>query len=118
MSTESYATGNEGRSRSHTPAGKQALSVVAKLNAQLRAHRLVAASLVNDDGTMKKTNPDSTEFHAVIPINDYPQKARWKVTNKETMVQVSGWVERRLALVLMRAGLAHRHDGGVGHEQR
>ncbi|EIW82420.1 P-loop containing nucleoside triphosphate hydrolase protein [Coniophora puteana RWD-64-598 SS2] len=34
------------------------------------------------------TNPDATEFHAVIPINDYPQKARWKVTNKETMVQL------------------------------
>jgi ATP-dependent RNA helicase DDX46/PRP5 len=77
-----------GRAGKDTPAGKQALSVVAKLNAQLRAHRLVAASLVNDDGTMKKTNPDSTEFHAVIPINDYPQKARWKVTNKETMVQL------------------------------
>jgi ATP-dependent RNA helicase DDX46/PRP5 len=76
------------RAGKDTPAGKQALSVVAKLNAQLRAHRLVAASLVNDDGTMKKTNPDSTEFHAVIPINDYPQKARWKVTNKETMVQL------------------------------
>jgi ATP-dependent RNA helicase DDX46/PRP5 len=76
------------RAGKETPAGKQALSVVAKLNAQLRAHRLVAASLVNDDGSMKKTNPDSTEFHAIIPINDYPQKARWKVTNKETMVQL------------------------------
>jgi ATP-dependent RNA helicase DDX46/PRP5 len=72
-----------------TPAHKQAISVVAKLNAQLRAARLVAASqLTNDDGTMKKTNPDSTEFHAIIPINDYPQKARWKVTNKETMVHL------------------------------
>ena len=30
----------------------------------------------------------STDFHAIIPINDYPQKARWRVTNKETMVQV------------------------------
>ncbi|KDR83590.1 hypothetical protein GALMADRAFT_54780 [Galerina marginata CBS 339.88] len=33
-------------------------------------------------------NPDSTDFHAIIPINDYPQKARWRVTNKETMVQL------------------------------
>ncbi|EIM88527.1 P-loop containing nucleoside triphosphate hydrolase protein [Stereum hirsutum FP-91666 SS1] len=33
-------------------------------------------------------NPDSTDFHAIVPINDYPQKARWRVTNKETMVQL------------------------------
>ena len=28
-------------------------------------------------------------MQAIIYINDYPQKARWKVTNKDTMVQVS-----------------------------
>ncbi|KIO30229.1 hypothetical protein M407DRAFT_69529 [Tulasnella calospora MUT 4182] len=33
-------------------------------------------------------DPDATDFHAIIPINDYPQKARWRVTNKETMVQL------------------------------
>ncbi|ETW84578.1 hypothetical protein HETIRDRAFT_473278 [Heterobasidion irregulare TC 32-1] len=36
----------------------------------------------------RKVNPDATDFHAIIPINDYPQKARWRVTNKETMVQL------------------------------
>lgn len=25
---------------------------------------------------------------AIVYINDYPQKARWKVTNKDTMVHV------------------------------
>ncbi|KIY52337.1 P-loop containing nucleoside triphosphate hydrolase protein [Fistulina hepatica ATCC 64428] len=34
------------------------------------------------------SNPDSSDFHAIIPINDYPQKARWRVTNKETMSQL------------------------------
>ena len=107
------------RAGKDTAAAKQALSVVAKLNAQLRAHKLVAQSQIqHEELSTKRSAIDATEFHAVIPINDYPQKARWRVTNKETMVQVSGWVERRLALVLMRAGLAHRHDGGVGHEQR
>jgi len=46
---------------------------------------------VEDTGgasTTRKINPDSTDFHAIIPINDYPQKARWRVTNKETMVQL------------------------------
>ena len=79
------------RAGKDTAAHKQALSVVAKLNAQMRAHKLVLQSQLQleESGGARKTNPDSTDFHAIIPINDYPQKARWRVTNKETMVQVS-----------------------------
>ncbi|KAI0722844.1 P-loop containing nucleoside triphosphate hydrolase protein [Earliella scabrosa] len=77
------------RAGKDTAAHKQALSVVAKLNAQLRAHKLVAQSqLQHEELTSKRTAIDATEFHAIIPINDYPQKARWRVTNKETMVQL------------------------------
>ena len=70
-----------------TAAHKQAMSVVAKINAQIRASKLVAQSQQlqqHDD----KNAADATEFHAIIPINDYPRKARWRVTNKETMVQL------------------------------
>ncbi|KDQ64731.1 hypothetical protein JAAARDRAFT_145809 [Jaapia argillacea MUCL 33604] len=78
------------RAGKDTAVQKQAMSVVAKLNAQLRAHKLVmqsqAAAANIDDTSARKS--DATEFHAIIPINDYPQKARWKVTNKETMVQL------------------------------
>lgn len=77
------------RAGKDTAAYKQATSVVAKLNAQMRASKLVLQSqLQMEDTTGRKVNPDSTDFHAIIPINDYPQKARWRVTNKETMVQV------------------------------
>lgn len=80
------------RAGKDTAAYKQAMSVVQKLNAQLRAHKLVAQSqLQHEDLLAKKGMPvpsDASEFHAIIPINDYPQKARWRVTNKETMVQV------------------------------
>ncbi|TFK94684.1 P-loop containing nucleoside triphosphate hydrolase protein [Polyporus arcularius HHB13444] len=77
------------RAGKDTAAHKQALSVVAKLNAQLRAHKLVAQSqLQHEEVTSKRSAIDATEFHAIIPINDYPQKARWRVTNKETMVQL------------------------------
>jgi ATP-dependent RNA helicase DDX46/PRP5 len=77
------------RAGKDTPAHKQALSVVAKLNAQMRASKLLLQSaLQSEDVSGRKVNPDSTDFHAIIPINDYPQKARWRVTNKETMVQV------------------------------
>lgn len=74
-----------------TAVHKQALSVVAKLNAQLRAHKLVAQSQLQlDVDPVKKggNTAEASEFHAIIPINDYPQKARWRVTNKETMVQL------------------------------
>ncbi|KAK7470784.1 pre-mRNA processing RNA-helicase [Stygiomarasmius scandens] len=81
------------RAGKDTAAHKQALSVVAKLNAQLRASKLVLQSQIQAESaginiTDRKVNPDSTDFHAIIPINDYPQKARWRVTNKETMVQL------------------------------
>ncbi|THV08684.1 P-loop containing nucleoside triphosphate hydrolase protein [Dendrothele bispora CBS 962.96] len=81
------------RAGKDTAAHKQALSVVAKLNAQLRASKLVLQSQIQAENaginiTDRKVNPDSTDFHAIIPINDYPQKARWRVTNKETMVQL------------------------------
>ncbi|KII94684.1 hypothetical protein PLICRDRAFT_33500 [Plicaturopsis crispa FD-325 SS-3] len=78
------------RAGKDTAAAKQALSVVAKLNAQMRASKLVLQSQLQVEDPLggRKINPDSTDFHAIIPINDYPQKARWRVTNKETMVQL------------------------------
>lgn len=75
------------RAGNDTAAYKQAQSVVAKLNAQLRAIKLVAQTQAAFEAKGGKDS-DATDFHAVIPINDYPQKARWKVTNKETMSQV------------------------------
>ena len=87
------------RAGKDTAAHKQALSVVAKLNAQMRASKLVLQSqLQAEESGLRKpstTNQDSTDFHAIIPINDYPQKARWRVTNKETMIQV------RVALIFI-----------------
>jgi ATP-dependent RNA helicase DDX46/PRP5 len=76
------------RAGKDSPAHKQALSVVAKLNAQMRAHKLAQQAQLQAEDVGRKINPDSTDFHAIIPINDYPQKARWRVTNKETMVQL------------------------------
>ena len=75
------------RAGKDTAAYKQAQSVVAKLNAQLRAIKLVAQTQAAFEAKGGK-DPDTSDFHAIIPINDYPQKARWKVTNKETMSQV------------------------------
>ncbi|KAI7935041.1 hypothetical protein MJO29_016304 [Puccinia striiformis f. sp. tritici] len=77
----------------------RAQNVVADLNAKLRsmiAAKNAQAQAGNHESTNNNLNnnnnrskdPDATDFHAIVPINDYPQKARWKVTNKETMVQL------------------------------
>ncbi|KAE8262769.1 hypothetical protein A4X03_0g2195 [Tilletia caries] len=36
----------------------------------------------------KPKDPDATDYHAIVPINDFPQRARWRVTNKETMSEL------------------------------
>lgn len=76
------------RAGKDSAAYKQAQNVVQKLNAQLRVTRLVAQTQAQFEAKGGRIDPDATDFHAIIPINDYPQKARWRVTNKETMVQV------------------------------
>ncbi|GAA5849478.1 hypothetical protein JCM8547_000466 [Rhodosporidiobolus lusitaniae] len=64
-----------------------AASVLAKFNAMLKAKK-TAVTPVDDHSTeaARRRDPDATDYHAIVWINDYPQKARWKVTNKETMV--------------------------------
>ncbi|OAV90016.1 hypothetical protein PTTG_07439 [Puccinia triticina 1-1 BBBD Race 1] len=62
-------------------------SMIAAKNAQAQAGNHESANNLNNNNNRSK-DPDATDFHAIVPINDYPQKARWKVTNKETMVQL------------------------------
>lgn len=105
------------RAGKDSPAQKQALSVVAKLNAQLKAMKLVLQSQIqHEESGGRKVNPDSTDFHAIIPINDYPQKARWRVTNKETMVQVCFNRHNHWPLLTYVFITAHRYDRCVGHK--
>lgn len=86
------------RAGKDTAAYRQAQSVIAKLNAQVRASKIQS----HVDSTKK--DPDATDFHAIIPINDYPQKARWRVTNKETMVQL---IDMTGASVTNKGGCFH-----------
>jgi len=88
--SSSLRAAEEGAAKAgNTAAFKQAQSVIAKLNAQVRATKLALQNAtMSDDSGRKPKDPDATDFHAIIPINDYPQKARWRVTNKETMVQL------------------------------
>lgn len=82
----------------------KAQSVIAKLTASIQAKKQAQFGRKDQSehhghggtGTpesemehARRRDPDATDYHAVVPINDYPQKARWKVTNKETMSTVS-----------------------------
>jgi ATP-dependent RNA helicase DDX46/PRP5 len=80
----------EGR---HVDAANLA-KVVAKLTQSIeltKAERLGLATPA--EGPRRVKDPDATDWHAIFPINDYPQKARWKATNKEQMTllaEISG----------------------------
>jgi ATP-dependent RNA helicase DDX46/PRP5 len=64
----------------------QAIDLGMKKNSQAQ----VVAPPTNSFGTSSKPkDPDATDYHAIFPINDYPQKARWKATNKEQMTLLS-----------------------------
>ncbi|MCO5585294.1 hypothetical protein L7F22_039227 [Adiantum nelumboides] len=63
-------------------------AALAKINAaaqERKAQRAKDDSEQAKERQRKARDPDATDFHAIIPINDFPQRARWRVTNKETM---------------------------------
>jgi len=61
-------------------------SAVARITASL--NKTKAEKNAASVAAQPAKSSDATEFHAIVPINDYPQKARWKATNKEQMVQL------------------------------
>lgn len=61
-------------------------SAVARITASL--NKTKAEKHAATQSTQPAKSSDATEYHAIVPINDYPQKARWKATNKEQMVQL------------------------------
>lgn len=58
-------------------------NAVAKITASLNKTKADNRGVA---GPATKTESSAPDYHAIVPINDYPQKARWKATNKEQMV--------------------------------
>jgi ATP-dependent RNA helicase DDX46/PRP5 len=73
------------RAEGRTVDAERLQIAVNKLQQSIQAERFGAATL---DPGRKTKDPDATDYHAIFPINDFPQKARWKATNKEQMVQL------------------------------
>jgi ATP-dependent RNA helicase DDX46/PRP5 len=81
-------------------------AALAKINAELEAKRKAiksgaaaapAGPSSADTGGATRTqvphdrkpkDPDATDFHAVVQINDFIQKARWLVTNRDSCVSL------------------------------
>ncbi|SCV67635.1 BQ2448_5246 [Microbotryum intermedium] len=81
------------RAAGKTEAEAKAAGVAANFNALLKARKTHRREREPQDPDLstdaaRRRDPDATDYHAIIYINDYPQKARWKVTNKETMVHL------------------------------
>lgn len=61
-------------------------AVLENIRKQANARRESAKTSETDRAKERKArDPDATDYHAIVPINDFPQRARWRVTNKETM---------------------------------
>ena len=65
------------------------LAKAQQLAASCKPNMPVAAPASARSAARPATGPPVAPFSFEIEINDYPQKARWKVTNKEQISQIS-----------------------------
>ena len=58
---------------------------------------------------------DGAHFESELEINDFPQQARWKVTHKDTLAQISEFTGARRLLsrgsITPRTSPCHRVSG-------
>lgn len=79
--TTTTTTDTETSSTATEPTGAAALA--ARRAAEVAARLMAAAGVNKPQPVEVETNDDSRPVYAEeIVINDFPQKARWKVTNK------------------------------------
>ncbi|KAJ5777449.1 Pre-mRNA-processing ATP-dependent RNA helicase prp5 [Penicillium odoratum] len=71
------------------PAGgsKNALDKVGSAVADIHA-RLSRAGVMRSGVPIDNRGPDAGAFHATLEINDFPQKARWAVTNRTNVAKI------------------------------
>ena len=73
--------------RRQAQARKEAARIAAE-SVQQQQQQLAGGVPTGPARERKPRDPDATDYHAIIPINDFPQRARWRITNKETMVHL------------------------------
>ena len=83
--TEAFIKGQE-TDQSMITAKAVADHLAAKLNARLNYTPSDEPMMVEDGGIFQK-------YEEELEINDFPQQARWKVTSKEALAQISEYSE-------------------------
>jgi ATP-dependent RNA helicase DDX46/PRP5 len=61
----------------------KAASAISQINA-----RLAKAGQLRPGQSIDNKGPDAGAFHATLEINDFPQKARWAVTNRTNVAKI------------------------------
>ncbi|KAK2755864.1 pre-mRNA processing RNA-helicase [Arachnomyces sp. PD_36] len=77
-----HRTEKEPASTSKNPLDKVG-SAVADIHA-----RLNRAGVIRPNVPIDNKGPDAGAFHATLEINDFPQKARWAVTNRTNVAKI------------------------------
>ncbi|KAL1958549.1 hypothetical protein VTO42DRAFT_4146 [Malbranchea cinnamomea] len=67
--------------------GKDPLDKVGSAVADIHA-RLNRAGVMRSGAPIDNKGPDAGAFHATLEINDFPQKARWAVTNRTNVAKI------------------------------
>ncbi|BFZ60206.1 pre-mRNA processing RNA-helicase [Saitoella coloradoensis] len=70
----------------------KALAAIANINSRLKsAGQLRSSTAIDPKATIAPgalLPPDAGEYRAILEINDFPQKARWAVTNRTNIAKV------------------------------
>jgi ATP-dependent RNA helicase DDX46/PRP5 len=64
-------------------AKERALAAASKVDG-----RLSKKGMIHHGQPIDNKGPDAGAFHSTIEINDFPQKARWAVTNRTNVVKI------------------------------
>lgn len=80
IKTETPASAAPGRPMN---AAQRAAAAAAKINSRLGARNSTRPGVPIDN-----KGPDAGAFHATLEINDFPQKARWAVTNRTNVAKI------------------------------
>lgn len=84
------ATKTEGDSKAaagEAPKGKNTLDKVSSAVSAINS-RLGKAGQLRTGQPIDNKGPDAGAFHATLEINDFPQKARWGVTNRTNVAKI------------------------------
>ncbi|BCR86884.1 DEAD/DEAH box RNA helicase [Aspergillus chevalieri] len=73
--------------RDPASASKNPLDKVGSAVADIHA-RLSKAGVMRSGVPIDNRGPDAGAFHATLEINDFPQKARWAVTNRTNVAKI------------------------------